>query len=256
MKVKIIYELNPPKIITNNQVDYVTIGHNLHKLVLHASELVNLADGIHITDSVLGVPRLSSIYVASILRKSGITLPISCSIRVSDRNLITLYQSISEAALSKIYSVLLLMGDKPAEGSSVSNLTPSYLLKQLNLMGFAENIKLDLSSPNNINNLKIFNEKLKAKPRALMTQSIRSIADLSEIISLTKKYGIDVIPCVMCPSEKNQISARKIGLNWNSYKDDPVEFIRSVAKLTNKFVLCSPGSFRDGLNLVDKIREA
>ena len=144
MKVKIIYELNPPKIITNNQVDYVTIGHNLHKLVLHASELVNLADGIHITDSVLGVPRLSSIYVASILRKSGITLPISCSLRVSDRNLITLYQSISEAALSKIYSILLLMGDKPAEGSSVSNLTPSYLLKQLNLLGFAENIKLDL----------------------------------------------------------------------------------------------------------------
>ena len=256
MSLKIIYELNPPKIITNNRVDYIKINNELRKLISHASRLHNLVDGIHITDSVLGIPRLSSIYVASVLHKSGITLPISCSVRVSDRNLITLYQSVSEAAFSKIYSVLLLMGDKPEDGSAVTKLNPSYLVKRLKELGFCDRIKLDLSSPNNISNIKIFNEKLKAKPRALITQSIRSIVDLSEIVSLAKKHGIDVIPCVMCPSEKNQISARKIGLNWDSYKDNPVEFIRSVSNFTDKFILCSPASFQDGFDLAYKIRSA
>ena len=256
MKVKIIYELNPPKIITNNHVDYIRIESELQKLIFHASELLNLVDGIHITDSVLGIPRLSSIYVASVLHKSGITLPMSCTIRVSDRNLITLYQSVSEAAFFNIYSVLLLMGDKPEEGSAVSKLNPSCLLKLLRQLGFCDRIKLDLSSPNKIDNIRIFNQKVKAKPRALITQSIKSIDDLSGIVSFVKKYGIEVIPCVMCPSEKNQISARKIGLNWDHYKDTPVEFIRSVSNFTNKFILCSPASFQDGLDLVYKIRSA
>jgi hypothetical protein len=85
---------------------------------------------------------------------------------------------------------------------------------------------------------------LAARPRAFVTQSISSIDNLKEIVKVSKQYRIDVIPCIMCPSKRNEVSAQNIGLDWTSYKDKPENFVREAASLTEKVLLCSPNSLK------------
>ncbi|MGA6990157.1 MAG: hypothetical protein WBX81_07060, partial [Nitrososphaeraceae archaeon] len=61
---KIRFELNPPKTVQNRYFEEHELRRSLSSLVTRANELVGLIDGIHITDSVLGVPRISGISVA------------------------------------------------------------------------------------------------------------------------------------------------------------------------------------------------
>ena len=74
-------------------------------LVKRANELVGLVDGIHITDSVLGFPRISGISSAHFIRHAGNSLPISCSLRTRDRNYTSVMQFVGDAILfgSKVY---------------------------------------------------------------------------------------------------------------------------------------------------------
>jgi hypothetical protein len=59
----------------------------------------------------------------------------------------------------------------------------------------------------------------------------------------------------MCPSKRNEISAKNIGLDWGAYVKEPEKFIYEAANLTNKVLLCSPNSFEDGFDLVKKIKK-
>jgi hypothetical protein len=68
--MKISYELNPPKIlIDEDHFDVMRLNQELQILLNRSSELVNLVNGIHLTDSVLGIPRVSSITAASYIKK-------------------------------------------------------------------------------------------------------------------------------------------------------------------------------------------
>jgi 5,10-methylenetetrahydrofolate reductase len=200
-----------------------------------------LVDGIHLTDNVLGIPRVSSLMLVSMLKKNGITKPISCTCRLYDKNLISVLQFVTEAILCGVYSVLVLRGDEPIIGNKFFNISPSKAIKTL--------------SDQNFNNYMKIKNKLEAKPRAFITQSISNIDNLEEIVKLSAPYGIDVIPCIMCPSSRNEISAQNIGLDWRSYKESPENFIRQAASLTKKILLCSPNSFEEGLQLVEKLRD-
>ena len=59
----------------------------------------------------------------------------------------------------------------------------------------------------------------------------------------------------MCPSTRNELSAKNIGLDWGSYEEEPENFIREAGNLTDKVLLCSPNSFEDGLDLVKKLKK-
>lgn len=68
--MKISYELNPPKIlIDEDHFDVMRLNQELQILLNRSSELVNLVNGIHLTDSVLGIPRVSSITAARYIKK-------------------------------------------------------------------------------------------------------------------------------------------------------------------------------------------
>ena len=68
--MKISYELNPPKIlIDEDHFDVMRLNQELQILLNRSSELVNLVNGIHLTDSVLGILRVSSITAASYIKK-------------------------------------------------------------------------------------------------------------------------------------------------------------------------------------------
>src|SRR5215213_2375123 len=121
--MKISYELNPPKImIGGDYFDAMRLNQELQLLLNRSSELVNLVNGIHLTDSVLGIPRVSSITAASYLMKNAADikrLKLSCSVRTRDRNFTSFCQFVTDAILVGVESLLILKGDKPAAAADV-----------------------------------------------------------------------------------------------------------------------------------------
>ena len=255
MGIKLIYEMNPPKVLYNNRFDNDMIKKNIDLFLSRAKRISEYVDGIHLTDNVLGIPRVSSLMLVSMLKQMGITKPISCTCRLYDKNLISLLQFVTEAILCGIYSILILRGDDPVIGKKFFDVMPTRAIKILSEHNFNNFIKLDLSFPSNINNDVRIKNKLEARPRAFVTQSISSINSLKEIIRVSAPYRIDVIPCIMYPSERNELSARNIGLDWDSYKEKPEIFIREAGNLTEKVLLCSPNSFEDALDFVRKLKK-
>jgi 5,10-methylenetetrahydrofolate reductase len=131
--MKISYELNPPKIMSDddNHFDIMRLNQELQILLARSSELKNLVNGIHLTDSVLGIPRVSSITAASYIKKNtggeggnssnsnsnnnnNKKLKLSCSVRTRDRNFTSFCQFVTDAILVGVESLLILRGDEPA----------------------------------------------------------------------------------------------------------------------------------------------
>ena len=119
--MKISYELNPPKImIGGDYFDAMRLNQELQILLNRSSELVDLVNGIHLTDSVLGIPRVSSITAASyIMKNADIRLKLSCSVRTRDRNFTSFCQFVTDAILVGVESLLILKGDKPAAVAAI-----------------------------------------------------------------------------------------------------------------------------------------
>jgi 5,10-methylenetetrahydrofolate reductase len=255
--MKVAYELNPPKIVTAERFDLMQLNGNIHAMVDRASQLCGLISGIHLTDSVLGIPRMSSVTAARYIKEHMDTAArLSCSIRVRDRNFTSLCQAVSDAILVGAESVLILMGDEPADRLGDSDLRPSTAVRMLKKEGYGLNIKLDLSFPARVKDksARSIKNKLEVTPHSLVTQSISSLSDLGEIIDLAKPYGIKITTVVMVPSEKNRQSASLIGLDWSEYESNPVDFVRQAAKTADRVLLTSPNSFRSGLELLQQLK--
>jgi 5,10-methylenetetrahydrofolate reductase len=250
--MKIAYELNPPKVTMDGRFDTRRLTEDMDALKQRASQLTKYRiDGIHLTDSVLGIPRVSSITTASFIKKTAKDKKLSCSVRTSDRNIITLCQAAADAVLSGIDSLLILLGDAPTDGRN-SGLKPSHAIRVLREQGFDRRIKLDLSFPAKVadRDAPAIQAKLDAKPHALVTQSISSLSDLGEIVDIAKPYGIKVVACIMVPSQKNEKSAKMIGLDWSNYQKEPVEFVKNAGKMSGRVLLTSPNSFASGIELL------
>ena len=120
--MKISYELNPPKIMIGDYFDAMRLNQELQILLNRSSELVDLVNGIHLTDSVLGIPRVSSITAASyIMKNADIRLKLSCSVRTRDRNFTSFCQFVTDAILVGVESLLILKGDKPAAAATATD---------------------------------------------------------------------------------------------------------------------------------------
>jgi 5,10-methylenetetrahydrofolate reductase len=254
--MKVSYELNPPKIVKGEKFDLEQLNADMQAMADRATLLSELASGIHLTDSVLGIPRVSSVTAASYIRQRVDGVKLSCSVRVRDRNFTSLCQIVSDAILIGVDSMLVLMGDEPADGGGFSGLRPSDAVKMLFKEGYGSTIKLDLSFPAKIKNRSaqpVVN-KLTAGPHSLVTQSISSLSDLGEIIDIAKPHGIKVVAVVMVPAEKNRQSASMIGLDWSEYENNPVDFVRQAAKIADGVLLSSPNSFRSGIELLKLLK--
>jgi 5,10-methylenetetrahydrofolate reductase len=255
--MKLAYEMNPPKIVRAGRFDLAQLNGNIQVMLERALQLRGLITCIHLTDSVLGTARMSSITAARYIKgHTDTTARLSCSIRVRDRNFISLCQAVSEAILVGAESVLILLGDAPADGLGDSGLRPSTAVRMLKTEGYGSKIKLDLSFPAKVNDksAQSIRNKLEVAPDSFVTQSISSLSDLGEIIDLAKPYGIKVTAVVMAPSEKNRKSASMIGLDWSEYESNPVDFIMQAAKMADSVLLSSPNSFRLGLELLQQLK--
>src|SRR2546425_2908586 len=166
--MKISFELNPPKIVKGDMFDLAQLNADMEAMADRALRLASLVSGIHLTDSVLGIPRVSSVTAAGCIKNRVSTVKLSCSIRVRDRNFTSLCQAVSDAILIGIDSVLLLMGDDPADGLSDSGLRPSAAVRMLRKEGYSSNIKLDLSFPAKVQDraARSVRNKLEARPHS------------------------------------------------------------------------------------------
>jgi hypothetical protein len=145
------------------------------------------------------------------------------------------------------------MGDEPSDGPKDSGLKPSDALNMLKLERYNESINLDLTVPSAIIHPSSIQKKINAQPRAFVTQSISSLSNLDNIARIAKSNNIKVVACIMIPAEKNKFSADTIGLNWEEYAKNPVDFVLQAAKIADEVTLTSPGSFKVGLEFLKQL---
>jgi 5,10-methylenetetrahydrofolate reductase len=252
--MKVAYELNPPKIINGDNFDPLRLEQDIELLIQRASRLNGLVDGIHITDSVLGISRLSAVTSANYIRKSGNTAQLGCSLRVRDRNMISITQVVVDAILAGVGSILVLAGDEPVASPKNFGLKPSNVLIMLNEKKYDRRIRFNLSVPNIVKSTSSIQRKIEARPYGFVTQSITSLSGLGEIVDIAKPYGIGIVGCIMVPSQKNKSSADMIGLDWQEYERNPIDFILGAGKLADEILVTSPNSFASGIQLLEELK--
>jgi homocysteine S-methyltransferase len=141
------YEINPPKISGD--------GQDVRNVLFERIETISsVCNGIHLTDSVLGIPRVSPFKIAKQIRESNKNIKLTCSLRVRDKNLNDIEKIVQES-IGTVDGILVLMGDKSDTMPNKDNLIPSQVVKALNDNGLDKKIELFLSLPSNPNFAKI-----------------------------------------------------------------------------------------------------
>lgn len=247
------YEINPPRVIQNRVLSHKEVRSSLsrvEKRIIRASKLCN---GIHLTDSVLGVPRISPITTGAIIRNDGVKVDITASLRVRDRNITALTQSVYDAILLGLDGLLVLKGDEPPNGPKDSKLIPSDVVKHFKELGFDKNLDFFLSISANPNFEKI-QKKIEAQPTGFVTQVIQSPDQVFRIVDVLKPQGFKIIPCIMVPSENNANSAKMVGIDFTKYEERTFDFISEIYKSTKDILITSPNDFKAALKILSKLK--
>ena len=246
------YEINPPKITQNSNLSQEDTLKLLDKVKLRVSEISTRCDGIHFTDSVLGIPRISPITTGTLIRKSNQKIEITVSLRVRDKNLTTLRQLMEDAVSGGLNGVLILKGDPSPNEQKDSGLIPSSTVKYFKELGFDKKIDIFLSLPSNPSFDKI-QKKIDAEPTGFITQVIHSADEVSRIVDKLKPSGFKIIPCVLLPSEKNAKSAKFLKLDWSEYKNSVEDFIKQVHQIAGEVLITSPSDFNYAKEILGKL---
>ncbi len=262
--MKIIYELNPPKILYGSTIDMKILNQEIEKFLQRARIISQFTNFIHITDSVLGIPRISSIYGAQLINNSlnSKKIKLSCSVRTRDRNINSIIQLVTEAVFLRVQDLLFIMGDKPQVESSnkynnpdisTSLSKPTDVVNLLNTFGYTNLINFNLSIPNKITNTDNFLKKINSNPHGVITQSVSSLQEIKNLIEMLEPYSINLIPCIMIPSEKNLKAAKMIGLDWTEYKNNVMEILHQTSEIVDQILITSPNSFNEGIEILKNI---
>ena len=238
------YEINPPKISDD--------GQDVRNVLFERIESISsVCNAIHLTDSVLGIPRVSPFEIARQIRVSNKNIKLTCSLRVRDRNLNDI-EKIIQQSVGMVDGILVLMGDKSDTISNKAELVPSQVVKTLNDNGLGKKIELFLSIPSNPNFTKI-QKKIDAKPTGFFTQVIHSKDQIEKITSRLKPNGFKIIPCLLIPSQNNLKSAEFLKIDWSNYKENVVGFINEIHSITDDVLITSPNDFKGAHETLSKL---
>jgi len=236
------YEINPPKISDD--------GQDVRNVLFERIETISsVCNGIHLTDSVLGIPRVSPFEIAKQIRESNKNIKLTCSLRVRDKNLNNIEKIVQES-VGTVDGILVLMGDKSHTTSDTAELVPSQVVKALNDNGLSKKIELFLSIPSNPNFTKI-QKKIEAKPTGFFTQVIHSKNQIEKISDELNDFKI--IPCLLLPSENNLKSAKFLKIDWSNYKEDILGFINEIHSITGDVLITSPNDFKRAYETISKL---
>ena len=238
------YEINPPKISDD--------GNTGRDILFERIKTINsVCDGIHLTDSVLGIPRVSPFEIANQIREFNKKIELTCSLRIVDKDLNTVEQIIQQS-IGVIDSILIIMGDKSDIKPNSENLIPSQVVKTLSDNGLGKKIKLFLSLPSNPNFIKI-QKKIDARHTGFYTLVINSKNQVQRMVDYLEPKGFKIIPCLLFPSEKNSKSAKFLNIDWSSYKDNFMLFVNEIHNLTHDILVTSPNDFKGAKTSLSKI---
>ena len=239
----ILYEINPPRITDSQSI--------LNTVLERIKSISPICDGIHLTDSVLGIPRISPLNIAKKIRETNQKIKLTCSLRIRDKELNTIEEIVKES-IGIVDGILILMGDKSNTNSDKSNLVSSQIVTFLNDRGFNEKLELFLSIPANPNLAKI-QKKINAKPKGFFTQVVNSKTSVERLTNFLKPNGFRIIPCLLLPSEKNSKSAEFLQIDWSDYKDNFIGFVRDVHDLAGDVLITSPNDFKGAHETLSKL---
>jgi len=239
----IIYEINPPRIPAER--------NTLNVLLERIESISSVCDGIHITDSVLGVPRVSPLDIAKKIRETNQKIKLTCSLRVRDKELNTI-EVIAKESIGIVNGILILMGDKSNTNNDKTNLVSSQVVAALNDKGFGEKLELFLSIPATPNFTKI-QKKINAKPKGFFTQVVNSKYMVQRITDHLKPNGFKIVPCLLLPSEKNSKSAEFLKIDWSDYKNNFLEFVHQIHDLAGDILISSPNDFKGAHETLSKL---
>ena len=238
------YEINPPKISDD--------GQDARNILFGRIKIISsVCDGIHLTDSVLGIPRVSPFEIAKQIRESNKNIKLTCSLRIRDKNLNDVEKIIQES-IGTVDGILVLMGDKSDTRSDRTDLVPSQIVKTLNDNGLGKKIELFLSIPSNPNFAKI-QKKIDAKPAGFFTQVIHSKDQIEKISNQLGSNEFKIIPCILLPSHKNLKSAEFLKIDWSDYKENIVGFINEIHGITGDILITSPNDFKRACETISKL---
>jgi len=239
----ILYEINPPRIPDDQNI--------LNTVLERIESISHVCDGIHLTDSVLGIPRISPLNIAKKIRETNQKIKLTCSLRVRDKELNTIEKIVKES-VGIVDGILILMGDRTNTNNDKTNLVSSQVVTALNDKGFGEKLELFLSIPATPNFTKI-QKKINAKPKGFFTQVVSSKAMVQRITDYLKPSGFRVIPCLLLPSEKNSKSAEFLKIDWSNYKNNFLEFAQQIHDLAGDILISSPNDFKGAHETLSKL---
>ena len=239
----IFFEINPPKVIENESNS--DAQERMHNLVRKFDSILQTCGGVLVTDSVLGKPRFDPVKMACMIKESYPNLEIIVSMRVIDKTDATVSQFVAKAHDKKIDGILVIKGDPGESGDS--GLVPSMIAKKT-----STTIKTYLSVPSRPNYAKI-QKKIDARPAGFFTQVIRNKDDAYNICKKLTPMGFRIIPCILIPSEKNAPSAKFLNLDWSSYSQNTMEFIKSVHETAGDVLLTSPSDMQTAASILNAI---
>ena len=239
------YEINPPKVSDGTE--------KLKILNSRIEQISQVCDGIHLTDSVLGVERISPIIIGTETKQKNPDLKITTSLRVIDKRLEQISNIVQASIQANLDGVLILMGDPSQSSSQNSGMIPSQAVQQLNNSGYNEKIQIFLSLPSMPNFEKI-TKKVNAKPNGFVTQVVNDISQVKRISEHLTPKGFKIIPCVLFPSEKNSKSSEFLKLDLSNYRDHFSNFINEIEKITGDVLLTSPNDFKGALEFLTRLQ--
>lgn len=229
------YEANPPKITPDTNPQKA-----ISEFVMKIKSIAPMCDAVHLTENVLGHRRIPPGVIGKILQKEVPDLPVTASLRVRDKSLDDIERLVGEYAELGFSGVLVLMGDPSRDGVPDSGQVPSSVVRHLESSKLYDQIDLYLSISNTPNVARI-QKKINAAPKGFITQVVQSPQQVQNIADSIR--GFSIIPIVLFPSEKNQKSAKFLGLDMSEYGDDFAGFLDAIRRITGDVLITSPGDF-------------
>ena len=239
------YEINPPKISDPPS--------RIQLLDERIEQISKFCDGIHVTDSVLGIERISPLIIGSEIKQKFPRLNVTISLRVIDKTISEITDIVDSAINADIDGILVLMGDPSPENDYTSGVIPSFAVKHLIQNGFNEKINLFLSLPSKPNFEKI-SKKIESKPNGFVTQVVHDISQVKRLDDYLKPKNFEIIPCLLFPSEKNSRSAEFLNLDWSNYEDNFSSFVLEIESITGDVLLTSPNDFKGALDFLTRLQ--
>ena len=239
------YEINPPK--TTDPPSRIEL------LDTRIEQISNFCDGIHVTDSVLGIERISPLIIGTEIKQKHPKLNVTISLRVIDKTISQITDFVDAAIHANLDGILVLMGDPSPDNDYKSGVVPSFAVSSLIKDGFGKKITLYLSLPSKPNFEKI-SKKVNSTPNGFVTQVIHDASQVKRINDYLNPKNFKIIPCLLFPSIKNSRSAEFLKLDWSNYEDDFLSFILEIESITGDVLLTSPNDFKGALDFLTRLQ--